>query len=121
MVQRVQLPGAAQDVPGQPTRFTDAYHVHGGFYGSRVKLVVHIYSQVFSHSLFELAMRPEYIEPLRKEVENSIRMYGWTKEAIGQMKKLDSFLREDQRLYGIITAGQSLFQSRRNLNLNCDE
>ena len=42
---------------------------------------------------------PEYIEPLREEVESIVREQGWTKASILNMRKLDSFLREAQRLH----------------------
>ena len=50
---------------------------------------------------FDLAARQEYIAPLRTEIEQAIGEQGWTKEAMGQMRKLDSFLRESSRLSGI--------------------
>ncbi|KIJ46006.1 hypothetical protein M422DRAFT_59646 [Sphaerobolus stellatus SS14] len=65
---------------------------------------IHTTAMVFSHALLELASRTEYIEPLRNEIETAISKHGWTKEAINDMKKLDSFLREDQRLTGAVAA-----------------
>ena len=41
---------------------------------------------------------PEYIQPLREEVESIANEQGWTKASIFNMRKLDSFLREAQRL-----------------------
>ncbi|KAH9998657.1 cytochrome P450 [Russula vinacea] len=41
---------------------------------------------------------PEYIEPLRQEVDAVITKEGWTKAGIDKMHKVDSFLRETQRL-----------------------
>ena len=43
---------------------------------------------------------PQYIEPLREEVESIVKEQGWTKASIFNMRKLDSFLREAQRLHG---------------------
>ena len=54
-----------------------------------------------SHVLYDLAAFPEYIEPLREEVETITAVDGWTKAAMGKMRKLDSFLKESQRLNGI--------------------
>ncbi len=45
---------------------------------------------------------PEYIEPLREEVEPIIAADGWTKTAITKMSKLDSFLKESTRIHGIV-------------------
>jgi hypothetical protein len=51
--------------------------------------------------LYRLLANPEYIEPLRKEVDVVIKEEGWTKAGIDKMYKMDSFLRETQRLDGI--------------------
>ena len=51
-------------------------------------------TQVF----YRLLAHPEYIEPLRDEVDTVIREEGWTKAGIDKMYKIDSFLRETQRL-----------------------
>jgi Cytochrome P450 len=54
--------------------------------------------QLLVHCLFEISVRKEYIDPLRKEVENAFHKYGgWTKSAIESMNKLDSFIKECQR------------------------
>jgi hypothetical protein len=45
-----------------------------------------------------MSISPEYIQPLREEVESIVKEQGWTKSAIFNMRKLDSFLREAQRL-----------------------
>ena len=39
--------------------------------------------------------------PLREEAEAILQVEGWTKAAMGKMRKLDSFMRESQRLNGI--------------------
>ncbi|KAI0287736.1 cytochrome P450, partial [Russula brevipes] len=41
---------------------------------------------------------PQYIEPLRQEVEDVVAEEGWTKAGMDKMHKLDSFLRETQRV-----------------------
>lgn len=55
---------------------------------------IHTTSSTLSDTLFHLAPRPEYIEPLREE-------YGWTKDAMSRMRKLDSFMRECSRYAGL--------------------
>ncbi|KAG2005639.1 cytochrome P450 [Coprinopsis cinerea AmutBmut pab1-1] len=62
---------------------------------------IHTTSITLSNTLFDLAPRQEYIEPLRKEVEEIIEEYGWTKEAMGRMRKLDSFIKESSRVSGL--------------------
>lgn len=48
--------------------------------------------------LFDLCAHPEYIEPLRQEALDALRKGGYTKQALVDMKKMDSFMRESQRL-----------------------
>lgn len=48
--------------------------------------------------LFDLCAHPEYIEPLRQEALEVLRKEGYTKQALAGMKKMDSFMRESQRL-----------------------
>ena len=57
--------------------------------------------QSIAHALLDLAAYPEYIQPLRQEIESIIAAEGWTKAAMGKMWKVDSFLRESQRVNGI--------------------
>ena len=52
-------------------------------------------------TLYRLLSNPEYIEPLRQEVEAVVAEEGWTKAAMDRMHKIDSFLRETQRLDGL--------------------
>ncbi|KAI9569394.1 cytochrome P450 [Boletus coccyginus] len=44
---------------------------------------------------------PQYIQPLREEVEGVVEKDGWTKTALGKMRKVDSFLKESQRIEGM--------------------
>ncbi|KIJ50512.1 hypothetical protein M422DRAFT_245133 [Sphaerobolus stellatus SS14] len=64
---------------------------------------VHTTSMSFTHALFHLAAKPEYIQPLRDEVEATIKDSGWSKAALSKMSKVDSFLRESQRYNGILS------------------
>ncbi|KAJ7289876.1 cytochrome P450 [Mycena rebaudengoi] len=52
----------------------------------------------FVQALLDLASRQSYLQPLREEVESVVGKQGWTKSALGDMHKIDSFLRESQRL-----------------------
>ena len=47
--------------------------------------------------MYHLLSHPEYIEPLRQEVEAVVAEEGWTKAGMDKMRKIDSFLRETQR------------------------
>ncbi|KAJ7204783.1 cytochrome P450 [Mycena pura] len=59
---------------------------------------LHTTTQGLVHALYNLAANLEYIEPLRAEVESVVASRGWTKEAMGKMVKLDSFMKESARL-----------------------
>lgn len=54
----------------------------------------------FTVALYRLATHPEYVQPLREEVEAAIAQDGWTREAFRKMPKVDSFLKECMRLQG---------------------
>jgi len=41
---------------------------------------------------------PHYIQPMREEVEAVVNKEGWTKSALSKFHKIDSFLKEAQRL-----------------------
>ena len=60
-----------------------------------------IFAQSITHALYDLAANPEYIQPLRDEILPIIAEQGWTKAAMGKMWKLDSFLKESQRVNGV--------------------
>ena len=50
-----------------------------------------------THALFDLAARPEYIEPLRAEAQEVTELEGWSKSAISKLYKMDSFVHESVR------------------------
>ncbi|KAF7332873.1 hypothetical protein MVEN_02392400 [Mycena venus] len=49
-------------------------------------------------ALYDLTRYPEYVLPLREEAEWVVADQGWTRTSISNMVKIDSFLRESQRL-----------------------
>jgi len=51
-----------------------------------------------SQAFRNLALHPDCIAPLRKEIEEATRYGGWIKASIDKMHKLDSFLKETMRL-----------------------
>ncbi|KAI0850466.1 putative cytochrome P450 monooxygenase [Daldinia vernicosa] len=60
---------------------------------------VHTTSMAATQTLFDLCAHPEYIEPLRQEVLEVLQSEGgYTKQTLTHFKKLDSFMRESQRL-----------------------
>ncbi|KAI0245478.1 cytochrome P450 [Lactifluus subvellereus] len=59
---------------------------------------IHTTSLTFTQVLYRLLANPEYIEPLRQEIEAAVAEEGWTNVGMDKMHKIDSFLRETQRL-----------------------
>ena len=59
--------------------------------------------------LYRLLANPEFVEPLRQEVETVIREGGWTKAGIDKMQKMDSFLRETLRIDGMTSGPLNYF------------
>ncbi|KAJ5249274.1 hypothetical protein N7468_000725 [Penicillium chermesinum] len=55
-------------------------------------------SNALTYLLFDLASYPEHIEPLRAELQEVLKGGRINKENIQKLKKLDSFIRESQRL-----------------------
>ncbi|KAH7926847.1 cytochrome P450 [Leucogyrophana mollusca] len=62
---------------------------------------IHTSSNSFTQALYWLAANPQYIQPLREEVEAIVAKEGWSKGAMVKMRKVDSFLKETQRIDGI--------------------
>ncbi|KAI6126998.1 cytochrome P450 [Pisolithus sp. B1] len=52
-------------------------------------------------AVYNLAAHPEYLVPLREEVDAVVRQGGLTKAAIDKMYKMDSFLKESYRFVGV--------------------
>jgi hypothetical protein len=75
-----------------------------------------VFSQSFTQALYHLAAAPEYVAPLREELEAALLDVGWSKAAMGKCVKLDSFLRESQRFTGS-SAGQSFSIIRLSIHL----
>ena len=61
----------------------------------------YVREQSLTHAIYHLAASPAILAELREEVETVLEMDGWTKVAMGKMRKLDSFMRESQRTNGI--------------------
>ena len=54
--------------------------------------------KAFTTAFYHLLSNPEYIEPLRHDVETAVAEEGWSKAAMDKMLKVDSFIRESQRI-----------------------
>jgi hypothetical protein len=65
------------------------------------------------HALYTLAAKPEWMQPLREEIEQIVEAEGMTKAAMQKMVKLDSFFRECNRRHSI--AGSACTDNDANL------
>ncbi|KAJ2936512.1 hypothetical protein H1R20_g579, partial [Candolleomyces eurysporus] len=59
---------------------------------------IHTTSLTFTNALLTLLAHPQYIDPLRAEIEQAIKEEGWTKAAMDKMELLESFMKESQRI-----------------------
>ncbi|KAF8324738.1 cytochrome P450 [Amanita rubescens] len=55
---------------------------------------IHTSTITMTHSLYDLAARPEYVHPLREEIEAIVEKEG----SVAKMTKLDGFVKETMRL-----------------------
>ena len=63
-----------------------------------------------TQGLFQLLMLPEYADPLREEIEQTLREHGgWTDKALTSMVLMDSLLRETMRMYPAGSCTRSIF------------
>ena len=54
-----------------------------------------------TQALHRLASNPDWQQEIRAEAERIVQALGMTTASIGEMRKLDSFLREQQRYDGL--------------------
>ena len=54
--------------------------------------------QTLLHALYYLAAHPEYAQAMRDEINEVVDENGWTYTAVRRITKLDSFIKESQRL-----------------------
>lgn len=60
---------------------------------------IHTTTMSAAHALYDLCAHPEYFEPLREEALQVLKEDGgWQKTTLNKMRKLDSFLKESQRI-----------------------
>ncbi|KAF8665540.1 hypothetical protein AX16_000001 [Volvariella volvacea WC 439] len=66
---------------------------------------IHTTTITVAHVLYTLAVHPEYIQPLREEVEDVVNKDGWSKSSMAKLVKLDSVMKETlrQKITAIIT------------------
>ncbi|KAF2026975.1 putative cytochrome P450 monooxygenase [Setomelanomma holmii] len=63
---------------------------------------IHTTALAITHALFDLCAHPEYLEPLRQEIEEVTKEYkdvDFLHQGLPRLEKLDSFLAESQRFH----------------------
>ena len=60
---------------------------------------MHTVTSAIKDTLYDICARSEYVDPLREELEHVLKEdKGWQKGTAAKMQKLDSFIKEVQRL-----------------------
>ncbi|KAI0457461.1 cytochrome P450 [Xylaria acuta] len=59
---------------------------------------VHTTTDLISQTIVELLTHPELMQPLRDEAIEVLRIHGWTKAGLYNLKLMDSILKETQRV-----------------------
>ena len=62
---------------------------------------IHATTEALTIALLDLVTYPETIPQLRQEVIQALGDGGWSKQALYNMKLMDSFLKESQRLHPV--------------------
>ncbi|KAI0706289.1 cytochrome P450 [Cerioporus squamosus] len=62
---------------------------------------LHTSSNMLAHALFHILVDPSLVPPLCEEAREALEAHGWTRPALEKIPKMDSFLKESQRLNGI--------------------
>ncbi|KAF5332161.1 hypothetical protein D9611_008152 [Ephemerocybe angulata] len=66
---------------------------------------IHTTALTFTHALYSLLSRSQYIEALRQEIDQCVQEEGWTKASMDRMVFLDSFIAESKRYDILGTVG----------------
>ena len=94
-------------IPGDEDPVHQAHHLmHLTFAASSASGVL------VTQGLFQLLMMPEYVQPLREELDRVLAEHGnqWTDRALSSLVLMDSFLRETMRMYpaGSLTCARTV-------------
>jgi len=61
---------------------------------------VNLTVQALTHCIFDIALHPQFIPAIREEINDALKQEGgWSKTAVDKMLKLESFIKESQRLH----------------------
>ncbi|CAH0003192.1 unnamed protein product [Clonostachys byssicola] len=67
-------------------------------------VATHTTTDLITETMIRLAERPELVDDLIQEIEDVLKVEGWTKTALFSMKRLDSVIKEAQRLKPLTSA-----------------
>jgi hypothetical protein len=59
---------------------------------------IHTTTDLYQQIMLDLARNPEFVQPLRDEIVAVLRLHGWQKAALANMKLLDGAIKESLRL-----------------------
>lgn len=82
---------------------------------------IHTSAAAPTQILYDLCARPEYITPLRQEIEEVILAHGsiMTKQALRKLVKMDSFMKESQRFNPLLLSMCSKLVMQQTKASNC--
>ena len=75
--------------------------IHATTFVCALQSFLTVFIKTYMHALYDLAVHPEYVEPLRQEIETLVAAEGWRYPTLAKMDKLDSFLKESMRYHPI--------------------
>ena len=99
----------AEENRGEP------YDVVGAQLGFSV-VAIHTTSDLLTETMLRLAVRPDLMDDICKEMETVLKVEGWTKTALFNMKLLDSSIKEAQRLKPITSGMKTHLSCAVHLN-----
>lgn len=85
-------------------------HLHGILQLAIAGISIGSTAHLITNIIFNLATWPEYQSTLKQEIEDVLREAGgdWTLESMGQLKMMDSFMKESLRFNGHVTSERFL-------------
>jgi cytochrome P450 len=71
---------------------------------------IHSTSDLLAKVMLEIATHPEIMEPLRREIADSLQGQGWKKVSLYNMKLLDSVIKETQRVTPLLLGESKILE-----------
>ncbi|SMY26650.1 unnamed protein product [Zymoseptoria tritici ST99CH_1A5] len=73
---------------------------------------IHTTSDLLGQTVLNLCVHPELLEPLRQEAISVLKSYGWQKQALTELRLMDSCLKETQRMKPVQLASSNRLATR---------